>query len=126
MEPECSLPHSPVSATCPYPQPARSSNGLTSHFLKIHLNITHPSKLGSTKRSFPSGFPTKILYTPLLSPIRATWPAHFILLDVITRRIVGTGYRSFSSSQIHFYTKIKWKLENKLIKTVQSLDEMKQ
>jgi hypothetical protein len=25
MEPECSLPHSQVPATCPYPEPARSS-----------------------------------------------------------------------------------------------------
>ena len=25
MEPECSLPHSQVTATCPYPQPAQSS-----------------------------------------------------------------------------------------------------
>ena len=41
----------------------------TSHFLKIHLNIILPSGL------FPSGFPTKTLYTPLPFPICATCPA---------------------------------------------------
>ena len=37
-------------------------------------------------------------YTPLSSPIRATWPAHLILLDFITRTILGEEYKSFSSS----------------------------
>jgi len=42
-------------------------HNLTSHLLKIHLNINLPSTPGSSKL-YPSGFPTKILYTPLLYP----------------------------------------------------------
>jgi hypothetical protein len=58
---------------------------------RIHQRLVLPNSL------FPSGFPTKTLYTPLPSPIRATYPAHLILLDFIARTIVGE-FRSLSSS----------------------------
>ena len=48
----------------------------TSHLLDIRSNIIHP----------------------FTSPIRATCPAHLILLDFITRTILREEYKSFSSS----------------------------
>ena len=74
-----------------------------SHFLKIHLNIILPSTSWSPQWPFPSGFPTKTLFTPLPSSIRATCPAHLILLYFITRKILGEQYRSLSSSLCNFY-----------------------
>ena len=59
--------------------------------LSPHLCLCLPSSL------FSSGFPTKTLYTPLLSPIHATHPSHHILLDFITRIILGEEYRSLTS-----------------------------
>jgi hypothetical protein len=40
---ETSLPHSKLPATCPYPEPARSSPYPHIDFLNIHLNIILPS-----------------------------------------------------------------------------------
>jgi len=57
MEPEGSLPHSQVPASCPYPEPARSSSYTTSHFLKVHLNIILPLRPGSPKLSISLRFP---------------------------------------------------------------------
>ena len=101
MEPESSLPHSQVPATCPCPEPYRSSPYPTSHFLKIHLNIILPSTPGSPKWSLSLSFPTKTPHTPLISPIRATCPAHLIL-DFIARTILGEEYRLLSSSLCSF------------------------
>ena len=48
----------------------------TSHLLEIHPILSTHLRLGFPGGLFPSGFPTKTLYIPLSSPIRATCPAH--------------------------------------------------
>ena len=94
MEPEGSLPHSQVPTTCPYPKPVHIP---TSHFLKIHLSIMLPSMLGSSKWSLSFSFPhhNPVYASPL--PICPTCPTHLIL-NFITRTILGEEYRSLSSS----------------------------
>jgi hypothetical protein len=57
MEPEGSLPHSQVPATCPCPDPAQPSPYPTSHFLKTHLNIIFPSAPGSPQCYLSLKFP---------------------------------------------------------------------
>ena len=78
---------SPIQSKYPHPTSWRSVLILFTHLY-----------LGLLSGLFLSGFPTKTLYTPLSSPIRATCPVHLILLDFITRTILGEQYKSFSSS----------------------------
>jgi hypothetical protein len=85
MEADGSVPQLKVPATCPFPEPDQSSSHTPSHFLMIHLNIIIQFTPGSSKQSLSLRFPTKILYKPLLSPVRATFPAPLVLLNMITR-----------------------------------------
>ena len=68
--------------------PIRSQYGpvnAPSHFLRTHFNIIVSYTHMSYNCLFTSGFPTKSPYAPLISPIRATWPAYLILLHLITQ-----------------------------------------
>jgi hypothetical protein len=67
----------------------------TPHPIYIRTNLilsVHPH-LGLPSGLFHSGFPTKMLYKFFIAPIRATWPAYLILLDLIALIIFGVGYK---------------------------------
>ena len=87
---------------CPAPAPILSQLDPVHipHHTSCRSILTESShlRLGLPSGLFPSGFPTKTLNTPLLSPKRVTFTAHLILLDFITRKILGEQYISLSSS----------------------------
>ena len=72
----------------------------TSHFLKIHLNIIPHLRLGLQSGLFPSGFPTKTLYTPPLSTyVLHVSPISFFSI-VFTWTVLGEKWRDHS--RLHY------------------------
>jgi hypothetical protein len=96
MEPKGSLSCLRQPSYSPYHEPDQSSpyHPILS---KIHLSIIHPY-LGLPSGLFPSDFPTKILHPFLFVHIRATCPAHHILLELIKLIILGEEHK-LSKSQ---------------------------
>ena len=72
---------SPIQSIYPHPTSWRSTL-----ILSNHLCLGLPSGL------LPVGFPIKTLNTTLSSPIRATCPAHLILLDFTFHYVTLTKY----------------------------------
>ena len=64
--------------------------------LSSHLCLVLPSSY------FHQVFQPKNLYTPLLSTIHATFPLNIILIDFISRKLLGEKYRSLNSSWCSF------------------------
>ena len=73
----------------------------TSHLLEIHPNNIHPSTPRSLQWSPSLRFPQKEPIHPLSSPIRATCPAHLILLDFITK--IATDNKIIEQVQLFNY-----------------------
>jgi hypothetical protein len=85
METEGSLPHSQKPTACPYSEPDRSSPRPHPTSLKSILILSSNLRMGLPSFLLLSGFPTKILHAPLLSPIHALYPANLSLLDLTLR-----------------------------------------
>ena len=69
-------------------------------YLSSILILYSQSLLSAPNYFLHSGLPTKTLYAFLFCPIRAKYPAHLIIFDLITLTIFDEGYKSWCSLSI--------------------------
>jgi len=86
-QPTASLPHSQQPSTGQYPEAVQSS--LHPNALRFFLTI-----LGTSSSFIPSGFLTKILDIYLTTPMHATYPTHFTLLNL-------TNFNKYATDRVH-------------------------
>jgi hypothetical protein len=73
-----------------------------SNYLRSISILSSSLRLGLASGLFPSGFPTKNMYTIIFHPQRATCHVHLIHLDLIILIILGEEYKLWISSLCSF------------------------